>query len=59
MRKIPRDSKKYYRERFRKIVENEGYGKISHFLIDVPKSMEILRKFLRNSIKHLLYYWLE
>ena len=55
--------KKKIGEQFRKTVENECFGKISHFLINVPKPTEnlrkclkkfwdILRKFLRKSEKY-------
>ena len=34
--------KKYYREKFRKTVENKYFGKISYFLIDAPKPTGII-----------------
>ena len=40
--------KKKIGEKFRKTVENECFGKISHFLINVPKPTENLRKFLKK-----------
>ena len=40
--------KKIIGEQFRKAVENECFGKISHFLIHVPKLTENLRKCLKK-----------
>ena len=40
--------KKRIGEKFRKTVENECFGKISLFLINVPKPTENLRKFLQK-----------
>ena len=40
--------KKRIGEKFRKTVENECFRKISHFLINVPKPTENLRKFLKK-----------
>ena len=40
--------KKQIGEQFRKTVENECLGKISHFLINVPKPTENLRKCLKK-----------
>ena len=40
--------KKRIGEKFRKTVENECFGKITHFLINVPKPTENLRKFLKK-----------
>ena len=40
--------KKRIAEQFRKTVENECVGKISHFLINVPKPTENLRKCLKK-----------
>ena len=40
--------KKKIGEQFRKTVENGCFGKISHFLINVPKPTENLRKFLQK-----------
>ena len=36
---------------FRKTVENECFGKISHFLINVPKPTENLRKCLKKFLR--------
>ena len=44
--------KKTIWQQFRKTVENECFGKISHFLINVPKATKNLRKFLRKSEKY-------
>ena len=43
MGKIPKNCNKYDSEKFRKIVENECFVKISHFLIEDSKSVGILR----------------
>ena len=40
--------KKRIGEKFRKNVENECFGKISHFLINVPKHTENMRKCLKK-----------
>ena len=40
--------KKKIEDQFRKTVENERFGKISHFLINVPKRTENLRKCLKK-----------
>ena len=40
--------KKRIGEKFRKTVENECFWEISHFLINVPKPTENLRKFLKK-----------
>ena len=44
MRKTLREFKKRIGEQFRKTVDNECFGTISHFLINVPKPTENLRK---------------
>ena len=52
MRKILRNSKKYYRKTFKKtVVENDCSGKISHFFIHVPKPGDIFEEILSNSNK--------
>ena len=43
--------KKRIGEKVRKTVENECFGKISHFLINVPKPTENLGKFLKKFLR--------
>ena len=41
----------YYSKKFRSIVENECFGKISHSPVNVPKSVDICEKFQEVSEK--------
>ena len=49
--------KKRIREQFRKTVKNECFGKISEFLINVPKPIEYLRKFLKKFLRNSEKYF--